>query len=107
IEVKIFPGDKKLAPGLFSTVHIQPSQANQALRVIPIEALAEADHRTGYVYSLNTDKKTVARHKVLIAFINKDSVGVAGGLDHIDHVIKEGVSYITENTIVKEQSTTP
>jgi len=107
IEVKILPGDKKLAPGLFATVHIQPSQANQALRVIPIDALAEADRRTGYVYSLNTDKKTVARHKVQIAFINKDSVGVAGGLDHIDHVIKEGVSYLTENTIVKEQSTTP
>jgi membrane fusion protein, multidrug efflux system len=107
IEVKIFPGDKKLAPGLFATVHIRAAHADQQLSVIPVEALAEADRKTGYVYSLNTDKKTVAKHKVQIAFISKDSVGIAGGLDHVDHVIKEGVSYITENTVVKEQSSTP
>ncbi|MBS1598911.1 MAG: efflux RND transporter periplasmic adaptor subunit [Bacteroidetes bacterium] len=107
IEVKILPGDKKLAPGLFATVHINAGNATQSLSVIPIEALAEADRKTGYVYTLNNDKKTVAKHKVQIAFINKDSVGVAGGLDNINHVIKEGVSYITENTVVKEQMSNP
>jgi len=107
IEVKIFPGGKKLAPGLFSTVHIQTNHAQEELSMIPIEALAEADRKTGYVYTLNKDKKTVAKHKVQIAFMDKDSVGIVSGLDNINEVIKEGVSYLTENASVKLQSDKP
>jgi multidrug efflux system membrane fusion protein len=101
IEVKIFPGNKKLAPGLFSTVRIQANHAEEELSMIPIESLAEADRKMGYVYSINDDKKTVAKHKVQIAFIDKDSVGIVGGLDKVNDVIKEGVSYLTENANVK------
>jgi len=107
IEVKIFPGNKKMAPGLFSTVRIQTNHGKEALSIIPIEALAEADRKTGYVYSLNNDKKTVLKHKVQIAFINKDSVGIASGLDNINDIIKEGVSYLTANASVKLQADKP
>jgi len=102
VEVKIFPGGKKLAPGLFSTVRIQTNHTNQELGMIPIEALAEADSKTGYVYSLNADKKTVTKHKVQIVFIDKDSVGIVKGLNDINEVITDGVSYLVENSNVKQ-----
>lgn len=104
VEVKIFPGNNKLAPGLFSTVQIQTSKPAQQQTMIPIEALAEADQKTGYVYSLNDDRKTVAKHKIQIVFIDDDSVGVSGGLENVGHVIKEGVSYLTETSIVKDET---
>jgi RND family efflux transporter MFP subunit len=99
-EVQIFPDGRKLAPGLFATIHIQ-AKAAQKINRIPIEALAEADGKTGYVYALNSDKKTVSRYKVRIAFIDKDSVALSSGLETVHEVITDGLSYLTEHSKVK------
>lgn len=98
-EVQIIPDGRKLAPGLFATIRIQVKTAQQ-INKIPVEALAEADGKTGYVYSVNGDKTTVSRHKVRIAFINKDSVALSG-LENIHEVITDGLSYLTEHSKVK------
>ena len=100
VEVKVLPEGKKFAPGLFANIHIK-TNAPQNVTMIPVEALAEGDGKKGYVYTLNTDKKTVARHEVKIAFIDADKVAISSGLEGISEVITDGVSYLTENAKVK------
>jgi membrane fusion protein, multidrug efflux system len=103
IEVKVLPGGKKFAAGLFSTIHIK-SNASQKVAMIPIEALAEADAKTGYVYVLNKDRKTVSKKKVTIAFISNDRVAVKNGLEGTDSVITDGLSYLNESSLVKVEN---
>ncbi|WP_276485229.1 efflux RND transporter periplasmic adaptor subunit [Paraflavitalea pollutisoli] len=100
IEVQVLPGGLRFAAGLFGTVQLQPSSLQQ-VRLIPIEALAEANEKTGFVYSLNPDQRTVKRHTVTIAFLEKDKAAIVAGLDGVQQVITDGVGYLTESATVK------
>ena len=94
------PNGARFASGLFATVQLQPA-AQQRVTLIPIEALAEADGKSGYVYTLNDDQKTVTRHAVTIAFLEKDKAAIVNGLDNVKQVITDGVGYLTEKATVK------
>lgn len=100
VEVKVMPAGKKFAPGLFANIHLK-TNTPQPVTMIPVEALAEGDGKKGYVYTLNDDKKTVTRHEVKIAFIEADRIAVSSGLEGINDVITDGVSYLTENAKVR------
>jgi multidrug efflux system membrane fusion protein len=100
IEVKVLPGDRKFAAGFFANIQLS-SVAVQKVTMIPIEALAEADAKTGYVYVLNADQKTVTKKKVQIAFIDNDKVAIKNGLENVASVVTDGTSYLTENAVVK------
>ncbi|MEP6845843.1 MAG: efflux RND transporter periplasmic adaptor subunit [Panacibacter sp.] len=100
LEVKVLPGDRKFAAGFFSTIRLN-STAVQKVALIPVEALAEADAKTGYVYLLNRDQRTVTKKKVQIAFIDNDKIAIRSGLENVSAVITDGTSYLTENTVVK------
>lgn len=100
IEVKVLPEGKKFAAGLFATIKLN-SGAQQKFSVIPIEALTEADGKTGYVYLLNNDKTSVTIKQVQIAFIEKDKVVIRSGLENVSDVITDGVSYLTPTSKVK------
>jgi hypothetical protein len=43
----------------------------------------------------------VKKHLIRIAFLSKDKVAVSEGLDSVDQVITEGVSYLTAASVVK------
>jgi RND family efflux transporter MFP subunit len=100
VEVKVLPDGHRFAAGLFATIQLQPA-TQQTVTMIPIEAIAEADDKTGYVYTLNADKQTVTKHKVSIAFLQKDKAAISGGLENVSEVITEGVGYLTEKSLVK------
>lgn len=100
VEVKVMPDGVRFASGLFATVQLQPS-ALQQVTLVPIEALAEGDGKRGFVYTVNSDQKTVQRHAVTIAFLEKDKVAIVSGLDGVQQVITDGVGYLTEKAIVK------
>ena len=100
MEVKVLPNGERFAAGLFATVQLKAT-AVKALKLLPIEALAEADAKKGFVFVLNDDKRSVKKVPVEIAFINKDKVAISSGLENINEVITEGVSYLTESSIVK------
>jgi len=100
VEVKVLPGGHRFATGLFGRVHLQPA-ARQAIKLIPIEAVAEASDRTGYVYTINEDQRTVTRHQVTIAFLEKDKAAITDGLDGVREVITDGVGYLTEKSVIK------
>jgi membrane fusion protein, multidrug efflux system len=99
VEVKVLPGGTRFAPGLFATVQLQPASA-QTVTLVPIEALAEANDRTGYIYSVQADQKTVIKHTVSIAFIEKDRVAIISGLENVKEVITDGVGYLTERSLI-------
>jgi len=100
IEVKVLPNGARFATGLFSTVQLQPT-AQQTVTLVPIEAVTEANDKTGYVYTINADGKTITKNKVIIAFLENNKAAVISGLDNVHEVITEGVGYLTEKSIVK------
>jgi RND family efflux transporter MFP subunit len=100
IEVKVLPGGARFAAGLFSTVKLQPA-AEQTVTLVPVEAIAEANDKTGYVYTVNADGKTVAKNKVIIAFLENNKAAIVSGLDSAVEVITEGLGYLTDKSVVK------
>lgn len=100
VEVKILPAGHKLAPGLFCTLQMQPA-TSRSIILIPAEALAEGDGRTGYVYTLNADRKTVTKNKVTIAYLENDKIALSSGLENVQEVITGGVGYLAEKSLVK------
>ena len=100
IEIKVLPGDKKFAAGLFCNIQLNTT-VNEKVMMIPIEALTEGNGKTGYVYVLNNDNKTVTKKRVVIAFVDNDKIGISSGLKNVKNVITDGVSYLTEDAVVK------
>jgi multidrug efflux system membrane fusion protein len=100
VEVTIATAGRKLAPGLFCTLQLQPP-GKRSLAFIPAAALAEGDGNTGFVYTLNADKRTVKRIPVRIAYLQGDRIAIASGLDNVGSVITDGVGYLTEKSLVK------
>jgi RND family efflux transporter MFP subunit len=100
VEVKILPNGARFAAGLFSTVQLQPA-AEQKVTLVPVEAITEANDRTGYVYTVNADGKTVTKNKVTIAFLENNKAAIVSGLDSAIEVITEGVGYLTDRSVVK------
>ena len=100
VEVTIAPAGHKLAPGLFCTLQLQPAMA-KTLTLIPAAALAEGDGTTGYVYTLNEDKRTVRKIPVHVAFLQNDKIAISSGLENVQAVITDGVGYLTERSSVK------
>ncbi len=100
VEVKVLPGDKKFAPGLFATIQLKTTAPEQ-VAMIPIEAITEGDGKKGFVYTLNADGATVTKHSVKIAFLDNDKVAISNGLENITAVITAGVSYLTPGSTVK------
>ena len=102
VEVTVAPGGHKLAPGLFCTLQLQPpSPASKGLVFIPASALAEGDGNTGYVYTVNDDKRTVKKIPVRIAYLQGDLIAVSSGLESVQQVVTDGVGYLTEKSVVK------
>jgi multidrug efflux system membrane fusion protein len=100
VEVKVLPGGVRFATGLFATVQLQPT-AQQTVTLVPIEAIAEANDRTGFVYTVNADGKTVTKNKVTIAFLENKQAAIVSGLDSAREVVTEGVGYLTDKATVK------
>ena len=100
IEVKVLPNGARFAAGLFATVQLQPA-TEQTVTLVPVEALTEANEKTGYVYTVNADGRTVTKNKVTIAFLENNKAAIVSGLDSAKEVITEGVGYLTPQSNVK------
>jgi multidrug efflux system membrane fusion protein len=100
VEVKVLPNGARFAAGLFATVQLQPA-AEQTVTLVPVEALSEANEKTGYVYTVNADGKTVTKNKVTIAFLENNKAAIVSGLDSVRDVITDGVGYLTDKSVVK------
>lgn len=99
-EVKVKPGNKKLASGLFAKVEIIPS-AKRKLQTVPIEAIVEGQGKNAFVFVLNEDKRSVRKLPVIVAYLENQKAFISKGLDSIQEVISAGSAFLTENSVIK------
>ncbi|HEY4110674.1 efflux RND transporter periplasmic adaptor subunit [Puia sp.] len=100
VEVTLSAAGNKLAPGLFCKLQLQPA-GKRSLAFIPAAALAEGDGNTGFVYTLNDDRRTVKKLPVRVAFLQGDRIAIGSGLENVREVITDGVGYLTEKAVVR------
>lgn len=87
-----------MATGLIGKVSIRPRSAGSA-RMIPIEALVEADGNKAVVYTVEND--VAKRRDISIAAIDDRHVALTGGLDDASLVVTAGGVYLSEGARVK------
>jgi RND family efflux transporter MFP subunit len=91
-------GATSLASGLVGTVEIRP-RASQAVPLVPVEALLEADGARAVVFALSPDGQRAERRAVTIGFRSS----VTAGLDGVRTVITDGAAYLDSGTVVRVQ----
>jgi RND family efflux transporter MFP subunit len=99
-EVRVKPGSKKLASGLFAKVEITPS-VKKSFQHVPIESLVEGQGKKAFVFVVNADKKSVRKLPVVVAFLENKIAYIADGLTGVTEVISAGSAFLTENSTVK------
>ncbi|MGC4022692.1 MAG: hypothetical protein QM734_12470 [Cyclobacteriaceae bacterium] len=85
-EVKVRPGNKKLASGLFARVEIVPS-SKKKLQTVPIEAIVEGQGKNAFVFVVNDDKKSVRKLPIVVAYLEDKTAFISSGLDSVKEVI--------------------
>ncbi len=100
VELKIHSGKKILYSGFIGKVKIMPQQ-EESYAIIPIESMVEGEKRRGFVYIPHTEGKMVSKQEIEIADIVGDKLLVRSGLANVDKVITEGVSYLSENSMIE------
>jgi multidrug efflux system membrane fusion protein len=98
-EVKVNPGNKKLASGLFAKVQIIPAEKAK-LWIVPIEALVEGAGKQAYVFVANADQKTVRKVAVNIAYLEGIQAYLLSGVEEVSEVITAGSAFLTENSTI-------
>ncbi len=89
-----------LAAGLVGRVEVRPARGAPA-RLVPMEAVLEADGAEATVYALTSDGKRAQRRRVTIAFMEDDRVAVAGGLEGASQVLTDGAAYLDDGAAVR------
>ncbi len=98
-EVKIVPGIKKLASGLFAKVEIEPT-TKLKLKSVPIEAIVEGHGKNAFVFVVGDNKMTVRKIPVQVAYLDSKLAYLSGGLENIQEVITSGSAFLTENSSI-------
>ncbi len=100
VELKFLPGKVRLYSGFIGKVELLP-ELKEDYALIPIESLVEGDQKKGYVYIPHISGESVSRQEIEIAEIIGDQLLVKSGLTNVDEVITEGVSYLSENSLIE------
>ncbi len=100
VELKLSKTNEKLVSGFVGKIEIYPSK-KQKFYLIPIEALIEADGRTGVIFAPNKNGTTVTPIHVKIAKILNGKIAITSNLKDIDTIITEGAPYLSEKTKIK------
>ena len=99
-EVRVKPGNRKLASGLFAKVQIIPS-AKRSLQRVPIESIVEGHGKRAFVFIVKSDRRSVRKLPVTIAYLENQSAYIIDGLTNVSDVITMGSAFLTENSVVK------
>lgn len=89
-----------LAAGLVGRAEIRPARGAPT-RLVPVEAVLEADGEEAAVYALSADGKRAERRRVTVAFIAGDRVAVASGLEGASRVLTDGAAYLDDGAAVR------
>lgn len=99
VEITVSPlSNTRFVSGMYAHVKMTPTTAS-TMTVVPIEALVEGNGTEGVVFAPN-GSGGVVRVPIKIAYIGGREIGVSG-LEHINEVVTEGSSYLTEKSKIK------
>jgi multidrug efflux system membrane fusion protein len=99
VEIAVSGADG-LAAGLVGTARIQPA-ARDAVALVPVESLLEADANGATVWTLSPDGVHAVRHAVRLAFVDGDRVAIRSGLEGASAVITQGADRLSAGTRVE------
>jgi membrane fusion protein, multidrug efflux system len=92
-----------IVSGLIGDAEITPREPSP-VRLVPLEAVLEADGDSAVVYSVEADR--ARRHEVAVAFIAGDRAAIASGLNGVDSVVTAGAAYLADGAGVRLASGT-
>lgn len=98
VEISLREIPDSIRKGFIAKIELQPSKKQQ-YKIIPIEALAEADQNAGVVYLVIKDR--TKKVNVIIETILQNQVLVFGDINSNDLVISEGISEVNEHSIIE------
>ncbi|HEX7242499.1 MAG TPA: efflux RND transporter periplasmic adaptor subunit [Longimicrobiaceae bacterium] len=101
VEVALDAGGRPLVSGLIGRAEITPSRT-QRVRLVPVEAILEADEDSGAVYTLTPDGRRARRLPVSIAFLQGGRVAVSGGLEGVAEVVTDGAAYLDDGAATRK-----
>lgn len=105
VELQIDAGGVKMVSGFVASMKIFP-QKTQTCKIIPIEALVEADKRGGFVYIPLPDKDLAKKIPIKIRYIMGDQIAVARGLENVETVITDGSAYLSDGAAIQKADLT-
>ena len=100
VELTLERTDYKLISGFIGSVEIFPSNKGN-YKLIPIEALVEAENNQGYVFVLDDSEKTAKKVRIKWKHILKDYIVVTKGLEKETDVITDGSAYLSDGATIQ------
>lgn len=100
VEVAV-DGGGRLVSGMIGRTEIAPSRT-QRLRLVPVEAVLEADGDSAAVFIVDADGRTARRRRVAVAFLQGDRVALRGGLNGVAEVVTDGAAYLEDGLAVRK-----
>ncbi|MCF8242984.1 MAG: efflux RND transporter periplasmic adaptor subunit [Melioribacteraceae bacterium] len=98
VTLKLKNPAKNLASGFICKVKIFPQSKNEFI-FIPIEALVDAEMKSGYVFI--PEGKRAKKIKIATGSIIGDKVTVTGGMEEGDMIISSGAEYLHDGSKIK------
>jgi len=96
VEVRFDSLPVKLASGLVAKLNLYPASSRTSqLTYVPIGAVVEGDRDRASVFVLSGDR--AKRRDVRVAFIARDAVALASGVEPGERVVTDGALYLEDN----------
>lgn len=101
VEIQLAPSSQRFALGMYGKVTITTTE-NTTRKVIPYDALVEADGDDAFVFT-PVDGRKVKRVPIKIASFNGKAVTVRSGLEGVRSIIVANTAFLNENTTITIQ----
>lgn len=103
VELLIRKNELPLKAGFVAKIRIFPSKGKRYI-IIPVESLVDVDENSAYIYTPTSERDSVKKLNISIAFIFNDKIAVDEGLKENTEVITDGSSYLNENSRIRIQN---
>jgi RND family efflux transporter MFP subunit len=100
VELQVEPGAARFAQGLVAKVALTP-QGTEAVKVIPVQALIEANDKEAGVFVLDPQHNVVHRVSIQIGRMNGGQIEVLDGLSADAQVVTDGASFLENGEVVR------
>jgi RND family efflux transporter MFP subunit len=100
VELQVEPGSARFAQGLVAKVGLS-LQGTQAVKVIPVQALVEANDREAGVFVMDPEHRVVHRVSIRIGRMNAGQIEVLDGLSADAQVVVDGASFLENGETVR------